>query len=53
MELRAAEFDPFGDGYRRDPPDYLRWSREEEPVFSSPRLGYWGVTRCSACCRSA
>lgn len=27
------------------PGDYLRWAREEEPVFFSPRLGYWVVTR--------
>lgn len=42
---QAAEFDPFGDGYQQDPPDYLRWAREREPVFYSPRLGYWIVTR--------
>ena len=23
----------------------MRWSREQEPVFYSPRLGYWVVTR--------
>src|SRR3546814_14491447 len=42
---RAAEFDPFGDGYQQDPPEYVRWAREQEPVFHSPRLGYWVVTR--------
>lgn len=42
---RAAEFDPFGDAYQQDPPEYLRWAREQEPVFYSPRLGYWVVTR--------
>jgi cytochrome P450/ferredoxin-NADP reductase len=42
---RAAEFDPFADGYQQDPPDYVRWSREEEPVFFSPKLNYWVVTR--------
>jgi cytochrome P450/ferredoxin-NADP reductase len=42
---RAAAFDPFGDGYQQDPPEYLRWAREQEPVFYSPRLGYWVVTR--------
>ncbi len=41
----AAQFDPFGDGYQQDPPEYMRWSREQEPVFFSPRLGYWVVTR--------
>ncbi|WP_251863058.1 cytochrome P450/oxidoreductase [Achromobacter sp. Marseille-Q4962] len=42
---RAAEFDPFGDGYQQDPPAYVRWAREQEPVFYSPKLGYWVVTR--------
>lgn len=41
----AAEFDPFADGYQQDPPEYVRWSREQEPVFFSPQLGYWVVTR--------
>src|SRR5699024_9165453 len=36
---------PFGDGYQQDPPAYVAWSRENEPVFYSPRLGYWVVTR--------
>ncbi|WP_426175986.1 cytochrome P450/oxidoreductase [Massilia sp. TWR1-2-2] len=42
---RAAAFDPFEDEYQQDPPEYLRWSREQEPVFFSPKLGYWVVTR--------
>lgn len=42
---RAAAFDPFEDGYQQDPPDYVRWSRDEEPIFWSPKLGYWVVTR--------
>jgi cytochrome P450 len=42
---RAADFDPFGDDYQQNPPDCLRWSREEEPVFYSPKLDYWVVTR--------
>lgn len=41
----AADFDPFSDGYQQDPPGYVAWSREAEPVFYSPRLGYWVVTR--------
>ncbi|MCP3710582.1 cytochrome P450/oxidoreductase [Paraburkholderia sp. CNPSo 3274] len=41
----AAAFDPFSDGYQQDPPDYVRWAREQEPVFYSPQLGYWVVTR--------
>ncbi|MEQ5843644.1 cytochrome P450/oxidoreductase [Paraburkholderia acidicola] len=42
---RAAEFDPFEDAYQQDPPEYVRWAREEQPVFYSPKLGYWVVTR--------
>ncbi len=42
---RAADFDPFGDGYQQDPPEYLRWAREQAPVFYSPKLGYWVVSR--------
>ena len=42
---QAATFDPFSDGYQQDPPEYVRWAREQEPVFYSPQLGYWVVTR--------
>ena len=45
VSTHAAGFDPFSDGYQQDPPDYVRWSRMEEPVFYSPQLGYWVVTR--------
>jgi cytochrome P450/ferredoxin-NADP reductase len=45
VSRNAAEFDPFTDGYQQDPPDYVRWSREQEPVFFSPKLGYWVATR--------
>jgi cytochrome P450/ferredoxin-NADP reductase len=45
FSARAAEFDPFEDGYQQDPPEYVRWAREEEPIFYSPKLGYWVVTR--------
>jgi cytochrome P450 len=48
VSQRAAEFDPFGDGYQQDPPEYVRWAREQEPVFWSPQLGYWVVTRYAA-----
>lgn len=41
----AAAFDPFSDGYQQDPPEYVRWARDQEPVFYSPQLGYWVVTR--------
>jgi len=45
VSARAAAFDPFEDGYQQDPPEYVRWAREQEPVFYSPKLGYWVVTR--------
>ncbi|MCB2015927.1 MAG: cytochrome P450/oxidoreductase [Hydrogenophaga sp.] len=41
----AAAFNPFEPAYMQAPGDYLRWSREQEPVFWSPQLGYWVVTR--------
>ena len=45
VSQRAADFDPFEDDYQQDPPEYVRWSREQEPVFYSPKLGYWVITR--------
>lgn len=42
---RAAAFNPFGSEYQNDPGAALAWAREEEPVFYSPDLGYWVVTR--------
>ncbi len=42
---RAAAFTPFGEEYQHDPGAALAWAREEEPVFYSPELGYWVVTR--------
>ena len=45
VSQRALNFDPFEDGYQQDPPEYVRWAREQEPVFYSPKLGYWVVTR--------
>ncbi|MEJ8859010.1 cytochrome P450/oxidoreductase [Variovorax robiniae] len=45
VSQRAADFDPFEDGYQQDPPEYVRWAREQEPIFWSPKLNYWVVTR--------
>ncbi|WP_198349363.1 MULTISPECIES: cytochrome P450/oxidoreductase [Ramlibacter] len=45
VSARAAAFDPFEDAYLQDPPEYLRWAREQEPVFYNPTLGYWVVSR--------
>lgn len=42
---KADAFDVFEGDYQVDPAEALRWSREEQPVFYSPRLGYWVVTR--------
>lgn len=42
---QAAAFDPFDAAYQLDPAEALRWSRESEPVFYSPKLGYWVVSR--------
>lgn len=45
MSRRSQAFDAFGDGFRLDPAEALRWSRAGEPVFYNPRLGYWIVSR--------
>ncbi|GII80018.1 hypothetical protein Sru01_50000 [Sphaerisporangium rufum] len=41
----AADFDPFGADYQLDPAGALSEARACEPVFYSPRLDYWVVTR--------
>ncbi|MDN3518221.1 cytochrome P450/oxidoreductase [Aquisalimonas lutea] len=45
VSAEAASFDPFEAPYQVDPAEALRWSRNEEPVFYSPKLGYWVVSR--------
>ena len=45
VSQEAAGFDAFTGPYQIDPPEALRWARAKEPVFYSPRLGYWVVTR--------
>ena len=45
ISARAAAFNPFEGAYQVDPAEALKWAREEEPVFYSPELGYWVVTR--------
>lgn len=42
---KAAEFDPFSGPYQVDPAEALRWSRDQLPIFYSPKLGYWVVSR--------
>lgn len=39
------EFDPFVDPYLADPYAFWARARESEPVFYSPELDYWVVTR--------
>ena len=41
----ATAFDAFEGPYQVDPAEALRWSRAQEPVFYSPKLGYWVVSR--------
>ncbi|TGD96804.1 cytochrome P450/oxidoreductase [Methylobacterium nonmethylotrophicum] len=41
----AEAFDPFDGPYQLDPAEALRWSRDQLPVFYSPKLGYWVVSR--------
>lgn len=45
VSARAQAFNPFDPAYMQHPADYLRWARQDEPVFYSPQLGYWVVTR--------
>ena len=45
VSTQAAAFDPFAPAYLANPAEALRWSREQEPVFYSPELGYWVVSR--------
>lgn len=45
---KAAQFDPFQDAYMESPSEFVRWAREEKPVFYSPKLDYWVVTRYQA-----
>ncbi|WP_299429952.1 hypothetical protein [uncultured Meiothermus sp.] len=41
----GTEFNPFKDPYLADPYPFLTRARREEPVFYSPELDYWVVTR--------
>ncbi|MCD6070860.1 MAG: cytochrome [Microvirga sp.] len=45
VSAKAAAFDPFEGPYQVDPAEALRWSREQEPVFYSPKLDYWVISR--------
>jgi cytochrome P450 len=41
----AAAFDVFDNAFQIDPAEALRWARAQEPVFYSPKMGYWVVVR--------
>ena len=41
----ASRFDPFRDPYLADPYPFFAEARAAAPVFFSPELGYWIVTR--------
>jgi cytochrome P450 len=41
----AGRFDPFRDPYLADPYPFFARARAATPVFYSPDLGYWVVTR--------
>lgn len=45
FESTPTDFDMFEGPYQIDPAEALRWSRDREPVFYSPKLGYWIVSR--------
>lgn len=45
FDSTPADFDMFEGPYQIDPAEALRWSRDREPVFYSPKLGYWIVSR--------
>jgi cytochrome P450/ferredoxin-NADP reductase len=45
VATQAAAFDPFEGAFHLDPSEALRWSRAQAPVFYSPKLGYWVISR--------
>jgi len=48
FSAQAAAFDPFTDAYIEDPAELVRWARDQKPVFYSPKIDYWVVTRHQA-----
>ena len=45
ISKNAASFDVFEGEYHINPAQSLKWSRDNEPVFYNPNLGYWVVSR--------
>jgi cytochrome P450/ferredoxin-NADP reductase len=41
----ANAFDVFEGDYHINPAQSLKWSRDNEPVFYNPKIGYWVVSR--------
>lgn len=41
----AAEFNPFDEDYQQDPYKVFAKVREQEPIFYSPEIDYWIVSR--------
>ncbi len=45
MQCPVVPFNPFGDEYLADPYTFYRWAHQHAPVFYSPELHYWVMTR--------
>ena len=45
VQERFTEFDPFGEDFLADPYPFFARYRDESPVFYSPSLDYWVLTR--------
>ena len=40
-----VHFDPFGSDYLTDPYAFYQWAHQQQPIFYSPNLNYWVLTR--------
>ncbi|MEY2845626.1 MAG: hypothetical protein RL076_1172 [Chloroflexota bacterium] len=45
MQCPVVPFNPFGDEYLADPYAFYRWAHQHAPIFYSPELHYWVMTR--------
>lgn len=45
---KARQFNPFQDAYIENTSEFVRWAREQAPIFYSPEIDYWVVTRYNA-----
>jgi len=43
----VSEFEPFGEAYIRNPYDFYKRARKEEPIFYDPKSDYWVVLNYS------